>query len=41
MISCEKIINKLLENLDDIDWKIMELALQDAIESDKIKKRQN
>ncbi len=37
MKSCEKIFNKLLENIMDLDLKIVELALQNAMKEEKIK----
>lgn len=31
MISCENIINKILENLDKIDLEIVDLALKNTL----------
>jgi len=39
MISCEHIFNKILEKIENIDLKIVELALQDVLVSDKIGKQ--
>jgi len=34
MISCENILNKLMEQIESLDLKIVELALQDVLKND-------
>lgn len=35
MISCERIMNKLLESLNQIDLELVDLALKNAIKNKK------